>query len=107
MPWNLFSKSREDREAEEREDREARSKIERISREIDLYNSGAWKLYFQPRLDRILKEDGEALVGCPEDQVPVVRARIKIIRHLAELKDSLELERAELQRRRISDEEDE
>ena len=107
MPWNLFSKSREDREAEEREDREARSKIDRINREINLYDSRAWNEFFKPRLDRILADDREALIGCPENEVPVVRARIKVVRHLAELKDSLELERAELQRRRQSDEEDE
>jgi hypothetical protein len=107
VPWNLFAKSREDREAEERADREIRSQIEGISREIQLYESRSWNLYFKPRLDRILEDDMKALVGCPEDQVPVVRARIKIVRHLAELKDSLELERAELQRRRASGQEDE
>ena len=107
MPWDLFKKSREDHEAEERAKREISSKIDRINREINLYDSRAWKEFFQPRLDRILTDDQEALIGCPENEVPVVRARIKVVRHLAELKDKLELERAELQRRRESGEEDE
>lgn len=107
MPWNLFAKSREDREAEERADREARQNIDRINRELNLYESRGWQEFFQPRLDRILKDDMNALVGCPEDEVPVIRARIKVIRHLAGLKNSLEMERAELQRRRESGEEEE
>lgn len=107
MPWNLFAKSREDREAEERADREARGKIERISREIELYDSRAWRQFFQPRLEKMLAEDTNALIGCPQDEVPVVRARIKVVRHLAELKENLERERAELERRRQSGREDE
>lgn len=107
MPWNLFAKSREDREAEERADREARSKIEALSREIELYDSRAWRVYFQPRLEKMLAEDKNALMNCPEDEVPVLRARIKAVRHLAELKDGLERERAEIQSRRLSGREDE
>jgi len=107
VPWNLFSKNREELDAEERADREIRAQIEKLSREIELYESGGWKRYFEPRLSRILTDDMNALIGCPEDEVPVIRARIKIIRHLAELKDTLERERAELQSRREGGEEDE
>lgn len=107
MPWNLFGKTREEREAEELEDRKARGKIEALSREIELYNSRDWNTYFRPRLEKILTDDLNALIGCPEEEVPVVRARIKVVRHLAELKDNLEHERAELQRRREGGGEDE
>lgn len=107
MPWNLFAKSREDREEEERQDRLLRAKIDTLSKEIDLYSSYAWNTFFQPRLDKMLDEDKNALIGCPENEVPVVRARIKVIRHLAELKENLERERAELQQRRENGGEDE
>jgi len=96
MPFNLFGESKTARDEREEAEREARYRLGLIVSEQDLYKHPAWG-YFVERLRAVEEQSMESLVGCPPGEIPAIRERIKLARHLAEVPKTLEAERAQLQ----------
>ena len=84
----------EEMEEAERPMRELRQRVADIDYELSLFYSDAWH-FFERRLKRIEKDAIDAMVGGTEDVV-ALRAKVKLVRHLASLKTELEEERARL-----------
>jgi hypothetical protein len=78
----------------ERPMRELRGRIADIDYELSLFYSDAWH-FFEKRLKKMEREAIDAMVGGTEDIV-ALRAKVKLVRHLASLKTELEEERARL-----------
>lgn len=96
MPFNLFGESKAAREEREEADRENRFKLGHLVAESDLYQHRAWP-YFLERLREVENQSMESLVGCPPGEIPAIRERIKLARHLAEVPQMVETQRAQLQ----------
>lgn len=91
-----LGRSPEEMEEAERPIRELQARIADIDYELSLFYTDAWHL-FEKRLKRMEREAIDAMVGGTEDIV-ALRAKVKLVRHLASLKTELEEERARLTR---------
>lgn len=91
-----LGRSPEEMEEAERPIRELQARIGDIDYELSLFYNDAWHL-FEKRLKRMEREAIDAMVGGTEDIV-ALRAKVKLVRHLASLKTELEEERARLTR---------
>lgn len=92
---HLLDDSAEDIAEQEKIVYDIRSKIGEIDYELSLYYSEEWGV-FAHRLRTIEKESIESLINNPEG-VEANRAKIKLVRHLLSIKDTLSQERSRLE----------
>lgn len=89
--------SLEELQQEERHNREQQSRLAELDEELALYHpDGPWR-FMEKRLTEIAAGALEALVFCPLEEVERYRERLKLVRHLASLREVLAEERAQLQ----------
>jgi len=68
-----------------------------IDEELTLYHpDGPWR-FMQERLDRMENYEKDLLMTCEITEVQLHRERLKLIRHLANLREGLMKERAEIE----------
>lgn len=92
---NLFSLSKEEQEQQRAEQQELRTKLAAVENELALYDYPGWQI-FLARLRDIEQRETEALIGGNPEEIPAIRARIKLVRHLAGIKADLETQQARL-----------
>lgn len=78
------------------QEQELRSNLSRIEEELSWYDpEGGWQ-FLRNRLEVIAQGALEALVYCPMDEISKYRERLNIVRHLAELPETLKGEQARI-----------
>ncbi len=90
--WKIW----EQEVAEDRANTEVlKAKLSAVDRELELYRHPSWS-FFATRLQRLVDQDYDILIGAPIEEIDKVRERIKVVRTILRIREDLVREQAEL-----------
>lgn len=93
---DMFAETLEEARERVAEEATLRNRVGEITRRLELFRDNLLWNYLTELLEAEQKVAFEGLFTMPPDQIPVIRERIRFIRHLVGLPTRLEDERARL-----------